>query len=415
MKLLLNNRVFRSLAFSNILNILGTTLFNFAFIVYINKVEHAEIWITVISILNWVPILMGALTGDIADHTKHKIKAFAIIRWVQTIIYIIVALIIQQPTILFIAIMLFLNVLSDFFGGVRSGIYNHLLKANLEGDEFQEAAGFSQSMSVLIDLVGGGMGLALLALVNNNFSYFAILNAATFALSGLIVFLSRKQIREPEKNQTGNQQTQNLSNFMKRMLLGIQEIRKLPGIKSVLSYLIVINGLGASTNVLFVLSLRNHVVLWNFNFSEMFFLVTSTFSVAMFVSSLWTYDVFKRLVLSHLLFIHLLVQFAMSIAFLSGNGEMIVVGVAALGYTLAKLSPRFYGNLMQNLGNTQIGMVLGLINSVSLTLPVVMIAFFGSISSAVGVQFAWGIYALLTIMLFIPLIILRKSINSFEN
>lgn len=70
---------------------------------------------------------------------------------------------------------------------------------------------------------------------------------------------------------------------------------------------------------------------------------------------------------------------------------------------------------MRNLGNTQIGMILGLINSVSLTLPVVMIAFFGAISSAVGVQISWGIYALLTIMLFIPLVILRKNINSFEK
>ncbi|TOZ00925.1 MFS transporter [Leuconostoc pseudomesenteroides] len=415
MKLLLNSRVFRSLAFSNILNILGTTLFNFAFIVYINKVEHAEIWITVISVLNWVPIILGALTGDIADQTKHKIKAFSMIRWGQTIIYIIVALIIRQPTILFITTMLFLNFLSDFFGGIRSGIYNNLLKSNLENDEFQEAAGFSQSMNVLIDLIGGGIGLTLLAIVNNNFSIFAIFNAATFAASGLIVFWSRKHIREPKVEQKANHQTPSSSNFMKRILLGAQELQKLPGIKSVLSYLIVINGLAASTNILFVLSLRSHVVLWNFSFSEMFFLVTSTFSIAMFVSSLLTTDVFKRLNLSNLLFVHLSVQFVMSVAFLSGNGVMVLFGVAALGYTLAKLSPRFYGNLMRNLGNTQIGLVLGLINSVSLTLPVVTTAFFGIISSVVDIQISWGIYALLTIMLFIPLIILRKNINSFEK
>ncbi|MCM0600800.1 hypothetical protein KAR53_04330 [Periweissella ghanensis] len=393
---------------------LGTTLFSFAFIIYLNKGAHAAIWITVISILNWVPIILGALTGDMADRTKHKIKTFALIRWAQTVMYVIVAVIIQKPTMLVITAILFLNVLSDLLGGIRSGIYSHLLKVNLASDEFQEASGFSQSMTVLIDLIGGAVGLALLTLVHNNFSVFAILNAVTFALSGLIVFGARKHIKEPAVNQEKKQPTQKKSSFSQRMLLGIQELRKLPGIKSVLAYLIVINGLAASTNVLFVLSLRHHVTLWNLSFSQMFFLVTSAFSIAMFVSSLWTADIFKRLNLARLLLVHLLVQGAMAVAFLIGNGVLILVAVTALGYTLAKITPRFYGNLMRNLGTTQIGLVLGLINSVSLTLPVVTIAFFGFVAATAGVQISWGIYAVLTVMLFIPLVILRKNIISFE-
>lgn len=153
-------------------------------------------------------------------------------------------------------------------------------------------------------------------------------------------------------------------------------------------------------------ALSNHVWTMRFLWSKFW---------AIFISSLWTADVFKRLNLVHLLLVHLLVQLAMAVAFLVRNGVLILVGVAALGYTLAKISPRFYGNLMRNLGNTQIGLVLGLINSVSLTLPVVTIAFFGTISATISVQISWGIYALLTIVLFIPLASLHKNINAFEK
>ncbi|MDR3189997.1 MAG: hypothetical protein LBT80_02185 [Lactobacillaceae bacterium] len=412
MRKLLKNKAFVTLALSDYTNLFGMTLFNFALIIYISDSANASVWIAVISVLNWVPTMLGVFTGDVADRLKNKVKKYSIIRWIQAVIYIVVALLIIHNATIFIALIIGFNVLSDLLGGIRGGIYNHLLKSNLEDDDFGTAASFSQSMSVLIDFVGGAVGLALLTVVNQNFVIFAVLNALLFVLSGVNVYWRKNSLNEPK--QVVKKQVETLR-FIDRVKAGLHELNNLPGVRQVLIYIIMVNGIAGSINLLAIISIRNEVSIFGLNFEQKFFLITSLFPIAMFLGSVFVSDIFKKLKFSSILLVHLVVQVLLAISFLLHNGILILILITILGYTLAKIAPRFYGNLMKNLSHNRLGVVYGLLGSLSMMLPPFLIAAFGALVNIVNVDFGWSIFLLLTVALLLPLKGLANKINQYEK
>lgn len=197
MNVFLKNRNFRYLLTTNILSVIGITLFDLVFIVYAKSFPNPDIAISAVTFISTLPYISDFLIGYVADQTRDRIKMIIKIRAFQASLYFIFMLIVgfSQSWLVF-GIVLLINFLSDLSGTYTTYLTLPITKNIVEQKNLTSARSFQTGVMNIIDLTGKLFGATLIILLNYNYTLFGLLNAIFFSLCCILFWINRKSFYE---------------------------------------------------------------------------------------------------------------------------------------------------------------------------------------------------------------------------
>ena len=294
MKLLTKNSLFRTISFSRLFNFLGASIYNLVFIVFAGSLPNAKLTVGAANLILLAPILFTIFAGIKADNTQNKAKWLISTGYLQAGLFLLVALLTQQKTILAFSTVCLINIISDIISDYRGSLQMPILQKNIPQDDLMEAYSFTQFLSITCSIVGQALGIFLLTISQQNFFLVASINALTFFLSETILQLNRKQLThepvldKPEKVPLKQQ----LSSLSQQAQLVFKD----QGSGSLIQMLLVIlaiNANGAAIPAIFNISLLSQPF-WNLSFGQSLLVVQISFVGGTILGSLTPNDYFAK-------------------------------------------------------------------------------------------------------------------------
>ncbi|TCD45850.1 hypothetical protein D3X11_06500 [Streptococcus sp. X16XC17] len=121
MGLFLKNKLYRILTTSRILNSFSAYIYNMVFVIYAASQYQSNLAVAAANIIMVLPTLFSLWVGIKADHTKRKASCLIWTALVQAILFVIMALIINQGTLVVFSIVCLFNVVSDVLNDYSGG------------------------------------------------------------------------------------------------------------------------------------------------------------------------------------------------------------------------------------------------------------------------------------------------------
>lgn len=118
-----SNKGYRTLTNASLLNAIGNSLYNIVFIVYASTLPFNTLAVSLASVAIFIPSFFQPFVGHLADATKNKLKWNILSRFIQFLLFILLAwLILLEPNFLLFMILLLINVVADCFGFFSSAV-----------------------------------------------------------------------------------------------------------------------------------------------------------------------------------------------------------------------------------------------------------------------------------------------------
>ncbi|MDR0899145.1 MAG: MFS transporter [Lactobacillaceae bacterium] len=199
------NKFITTTIISNFFNILGTAIYNIVLIQFAASLHgFSKQAITLASIASVLPYLFRVIPGRMADNSSNRRIALVISSLFQAIVFIVIAWIIRKPTILIFIFILIGNFISDLIGTYKSSLYVHLERENVPSHQMEMLQGYTSGISSILELVGQSLGMIILVASGYKFYLVALINAASYIISGLVwLFVDSKRVdnqkERPEK------------------------------------------------------------------------------------------------------------------------------------------------------------------------------------------------------------------------
>ncbi|MCT8398136.1 MFS transporter [Weissella cibaria] len=194
--LFLKNQQFRTIAVSRAFQAFGATLFTYAFLVYAAELPHAKLAVSVISVVLALPSMLQFFFGAIAGRVTQRIQWILTTRLIEIAGYVVIAVVFATTTPGWLPLLIILPflVLSDVISNVAGLVLQPLIKHLVVDEHLEAANGYMMAINNTLAMVGGVIGVSLLALVHHNFTIFALLNGGFFLLSWVNLFIGRRQL-----------------------------------------------------------------------------------------------------------------------------------------------------------------------------------------------------------------------------
>lgn len=160
--------------------------------------------------------------------------------------FLVVATVIEHPSLIVFLFISVLMVLSDFLGNLYGGVFIVAEKDSLHVDEREAYMGYLSGITSAIYLIFQSAGVGLLTLCHNDFTLIALINALTIALSIGILWAGRKYLpasafhkKVATQTDESSEQTQ-----VNGMVAGAKFLWSFPEIKTMITLIVTINFLG---------------------------------------------------------------------------------------------------------------------------------------------------------------------------
>ena len=355
MKLIRTNQTFRSLFLSRVFNTAGSGLFTLAFLVYASTFAHATLYLSIAAIIGVLPSFFGPVCGYWADKTVDKRRALFLSSWLQTVLFLLVVVLIEQKNSVVFGICCVIIVSDSLIASYKNSLEMPIMQVRVPKEETQEAFGLYQGMGSVFSLIEPPLGVALLAAFHNNFMLLASVNAVTYFLSGLVLLESRKALKidfEPS--------AEAFKFDFKEIWRSMHTVFGMDGagtgtaaIVGVIAINFVINGIDG----LIDLTMKSYNPFGhNFAFAVMMFNVT--LSVAVILGSVFMKDGLQKVALKPLLLIILACGIGMGLT-MSNFGIVSLICFAVLGYMMAKINPKFSAYMLEAIPADRLGRIYG--------------------------------------------------------
>ena len=194
MNLLFKNKLYRVLTISRVFNSFGAYLYNIVFVVYAASQYESNLAVYLANIIMVLPSFFSLWIGSKADFTRKKVKWMIATSLAQALLFLLIALIIHQASLLVFSTVCLINVLSDVMSDYSGGLRLPIMQRHVEEEDMMEAYSLIQVATFICTLAGQAVGLWLLEVSQQNFSLIALINAGCFILSGLVLFLHKNQL-----------------------------------------------------------------------------------------------------------------------------------------------------------------------------------------------------------------------------
>lgn len=394
-----SNKGYRTLTNASLLNAIGNSLYNIVFIVYASTLPFNTLAVSLASVAIFIPSFFQPFVGHLADATKNKLKWNILSRFIQFLLFILLAwLILLEPNFLLFMILLLINVVADCFGFFSSALQLPFIKLLVEKDSLMEAMGFQTALQTLIQLIFQGAGAFFIVQLNYNFSLFAIINAITFLVAGGIILSHYNLLNQFDLTLAENK-INSQNNFRRDFKETLHLFLQNRFLKMIIIFAVLINLLGSSSDGLLNVSLIHRNVLWFNNLPNTLAIVSISSSIGILLGSLFTKDFFKDV--SSLLIISLILlnTALLPITIILLPSKILLVALLfTLGYLLGKINPRISAYIISEVPEEKLGLTSGIFSILVMAgTPIGQLIFLGS-ANVFSDTLSWILFGTLSVI-----------------
>ncbi|MDR3240661.1 MAG: MFS transporter [Lactobacillaceae bacterium] len=409
----IHNKAYRGLALSTYVDNFGIAFFNIVFIIYAAQLPYKTLAVSLVSFATIFPTILQFLTGYFADRTQFKLRSMMWSKWVQAVLFILLAVMIQRDaSLLSFIIFIIINILSDLMGEFSNGLEISLLKENVVPENLNSAISLSSAALNLITIAGQAIGATLIVVWHHNFTLVALLNAATFVLAYIILWAYRLKIKLPlvvkagpndetvDSDSKGNVKSKN--GFIQHTIAVFKALQKIEGIIGILILFFLVNLLASSVMGLINLSLIDFKTMWLFgNYGATVAGSAIAFSSGTIAGAL-IQDRLNRLELPSLSCLVLICLAVLTGDFLLVHISIVLIlSLFAVGYLFGKIGPIFSTFIITNIEQNVLASSVGVLNTMILVgAPLGQLIFLGTANIS-NDRNAWLIYMVGVTLVFI--------------
>ena len=406
MQELLKNKPFVTMVLASLFNTVGGELFNIVFIVYAQTMPFAGLAVSIASMAWVAPTLTAILTGYLADRTVHKTRMQVVIKLIQVCIYLAMAMTIGRSKSLPVFLLLVaMDMTSSMLEGYAGSLWMPVLKHLVQPGQLHQATSITSAASNVAAVISAGGGAVLIAILGNRFAVFALINAATFLLAGILVAIGYKAFARAEVTGNGSPVGKHvgLSSSL-RMALG--EFRSSTFLVLMVGFGCLVNLLGTALQPLLNLGLISMPEVWWGSYGTTIAVINGISSLGLILGALLAADPLRRLPMAHLL------TGVMAAAAMVGINlvwlripALLFLPLLVMNYLLGKINPRFMTMLISTVGEDHLAATMGVVQTVMMIGAPLGQMIFLTLGNLVGIAITMSIYASLTGLLALTILL----------
>lgn len=216
----------RMLVVTAIIGTIGASLYNIVLVQYAAKLPYADTAVLIVSISGMIPYLLQSIPGKLADETRNQLKSLYVASLIQSMLFLILAVLVTNQNWYLLIIVVVINLISDILELYNSGLVAVLQQRYVTSDLMETTTGLIRSSALLISIIGQTLGVMILTVTHYNFSILALINAITFALVAFVVghqmssntqYISESLTQDNNEYSVDEQQTSDKINFWRLM------------------------------------------------------------------------------------------------------------------------------------------------------------------------------------------------------
>lgn len=397
--LFLKNQQFRTIAVSRAFQTFGATLFNYAFLVYAAELPHAKLAVSVISVVLALPSMLQFFFGAVAGRVAKRIQWILTTRLIEIAGYVVIAVVFATTTPGWLPLLIILPflVLSDVISNVAGLVLQPLIKHLVVDEHLEAANGYMMAINNTLAMVGGVIGVSLLALVHHNFTIFALLNGGFFLLSWVNLFIGRRQLLVTDRQ---------FSDLVKPA-----DTRLRAMMVYIISMAGLVNLLGNAAQGLLQLSVLANKQMWHGGYGTTLALIDAGIGVGIVAGSSLFNGYLHKIKLPSLVngVVMMMVINALAVLFLPRFGLLIVINFL-LGFAMGKLNPKYGALVTRIVPEEHLTTVAGLLGTFEMIgVPLGQVVFLG-IANIFSTTIAWyGILGLGVILIGYSVKMMRRT------
>jgi len=386
---------------ADVFETVGMSLFNIALLMYAKTFQQASLLVSIVSVATVLPAPLGIVTGRLADLTGHKRDWLIGTKFVQASLYLVLAQVIDQRSLVVFGIVIGINVCSDVLGLFSSSLRLPIIQAKVARDDQEQATGLNQGVAVLMETVGQALGVSLLALTHD-YQLTGLVNAGTFLLAGLILVSGRRQLLVVV-TPASHQSFRVLVKQVKQVLAQSAGIN----VVGLLLSMGFINAVGASIDAVLNLFLLQKASRLPLPFSLGVWVLNTVFVIGTIGGNLCHTGWFQRLSFRVVELMTLAVLGSIYLDLLTfQNYWVIVVGMGVAGFGMGQMNPKLYANLMKVAAADELGSINGVLNALAtISIPVGsvgIVLIYNAVSPIAAYRVSLGLLVLAAVSLCLP-------------
>lgn len=406
------NVAFRVMIISQLINNLGSSFFNIVFLVYAATLPNKNWAVTLVAFTEILPSLLSIVAGNLADKTKNHLRAWAMSRITQTLIFlaITVILIFFGGQFWSFLILLLLVFTSDVIGSYSNLLMKPVSRFILTDSDMHEAMSLEQAIGITVNLIGGFSGVAFLGLLHQNYAIFSFTNASLFIIAWIIMALNQKQFTEAEEKIESTLNSTTKTSFLSDLKSTFSYVYKDHLFFQMILLATAVNFVGSSFNGIFNLTLLHNSSLIIDNFGTTVAIFGGISSIGMLIGSLITNDFFKKFTTKQLVGISCVgIVLTASVPNIYPNGSLWMLVIFLFSYIEAKINPKLGAIIMNRIDDSRLASVSGLINTFAMsTAPMGQLIFLG-VANIYSPNIAWIFMGLFALAITVYTILTRKQ------
>lgn len=377
MTVFLHNRRYRILTLASFISMLGSTLFNIVFVIYARGMPNAKLAVSIASVVATLPFLLDIIAGYLADETNHHFHSMMVVKCGQAALFLgLSGLIAFHPSWWVFTFLLLINIVSDFAGSYSSFVSLAVIKDVVTADDLAEARGFESGVGATVSLVGGLAGAGVIAALHYNYVLFGLLNATSFIVAFLILWVARYRFRQIKSSQFQHHVAfLGVSGEIRRFFTtSMKNLKLLKTFSTVTGFMVafsIVNFIGSGQSTLLSLSYIQEKKLLFGNFGYTVALIDLVESVGMILGSFMPMKRVAWLSIPANLTLVIGVSGVISANLLwLQNRYILVTCILVNGVLIGLLNPRIQAEMITELPEESIGSILSVFYTViQLTVP----------------------------------------------
>ena len=360
------NKTSLTITGANLAETLGISIFNIILLTYARNFQHPTALVSIVSLGSIVPGVLAVIIGRLADYSLDKRWFLIGAKLAQAALYVMLALIITKRTFILFLVVVLINIVSDCLGIYSASLRLPILKERIPDESRQQMLGLNQSVTTLLQPVGQSLGITIIA-ATHDYALAGYINALTFLIAAFILILGRRTIdvrieAHPKKQHASD---------LRHQVIAILQHSSGMNIISLLTSIIVVNGVAASIDALINLFILNHPHLTTLPFSVEILLVNVLFIAGSVIGSLAKSQFLDHLSYRAIMATATLTILVLFINFIALQSYWLLLGgMSFTAFCLGQLNPKLTAQIIATTDQTIIGTVTGALSSlVTIAVP----------------------------------------------
>lgn len=360
LKNLFKNQTFLTITGADFFETIGISLFNIILLTYAKTFVHANFWVSIVSIASIIPGIFGFITGHFADKSQNKRFWLVFTKFLQALLYILLAQLINHQHAILLLIIILINIISDIMGVFSTGLRMPIIQNKIPGNQREQAIGINQGIATLMAIIGQALGVGLLT-ITHDYQLAGYINALTFIISGIILLLGYNNLQTVSTKEV-HRDFKQLCQQIKLALEAGSQINAGNLVGSVL----LMNAVGASLDSIITLFLVDHEHQLPLPFGICLVVINTAYVLGSISGNIlhnaWLKKLsFQTIMMLSVISIILLYSNLLSI----DNFWVIPLMMMISGFAVGQANPKLMAGLLKVADKDIVGSLSGLISSIA--------------------------------------------------